>query len=294
MKINILKINLFLAVLLLLTACSESFIDFGEQYKKTLYIVNSRDMLYTGEHFYGTEENMMLFPVYCASSEPIKKDITVTLMIDEQALDSLNKKNALGNPLYVNKVILPSTNYKIENLTITIKANEQYGVLRVPLNPKGLNPDIAYTLPISIVSNSEGFDVNTELKTLVYEVKMTNGFSGSFYGSSIELPKTIRSVVPVLKALSPYSVRMPVHTLPDEVTNLDTNFMVLTIAPDSTTVTITPWANAQVKDRGNSTYDKKRQAFVLKYTFTNADGTEMDIEEKITNMDAPVIDEDDK
>lgn len=172
---------------------------------------------------------------------------------------------------------------------MTIPANAQYGVLHIPLKPQGLDPDISYALPLTIVSNSEGYDVNEELKTMVYEVKMVNGFSGNYAGSSIELPKTIRSVQPTLKAMSSNSVRMPIHSLSGEARYIKTNFMLLTIGADSTSVTIKPWLDAQITDLGKSTYDKTRQSFYLRYSYTDADGKTFDIEEKITNLDAPSI-----
>lgn len=292
MKIRLHKIALLGMVLCLLSACTESRVDFGEQYKKILYIVNSKGMLFTGEHHYGGDDNYILVSVYCASSEPIKHDMTVTLAVDEHALDSLNKKTALGNPLYVDKVMLPEANYTLSDPVVTIKANHQYGTLRIPLKTDGLNADINYTLPLTIVSDSEGYEVNPELKSIVYEVKMVNGYSGQFTGSSTELPKTIRSAMPYLQALSANTVRMPVHTLESEVQHLNTNFMVLTIAADSATVSISPWANAQVTDLGKSTYDKKKQRFVLNYSFTDKDGKILNIEEKIVNIEA-VGDDDD-
>ena len=100
---------------------------------------------------------------------------------------------------------------ELEDMAFRVGCTE-YGVLHIPLKPQGLDPDISYALPLTIVSNSEGYDVNEELKTMVYEVKMVNGFSGNYAGSSIELPKTIRSVQPTLKAMSSNSVRMPIHS----------------------------------------------------------------------------------
>ena len=290
MKPDKLKLILFSLSAFIFWSCSSEPADFGEQYKKTLYIVNSRDMLYVGEHAYGSENNSMSFSIYCASSEPIKSDLTVQLAINPNALDSLNKKSALGNPLYIDKKLLPEANYTSTDLSVTIPANAQYGVLHIPLKPQGLDPDISYALPLTIVSNSEGYEVNEELKTMVYEVKMVNGFSGNYAGSSIELPKTIRSVQPTLKAMSSNSVRMPIHSLSGEARYIKTNFMLLTIGADSTSVTIKPWLDAQITDLGKSTYDKTRQSFYLRYSYTDADGKTFDIEEKITNLDAPVID----
>lgn len=92
MKPDKLKLILFSLSAFIFWSCSSEPADFGEQYKKTLYIVNSRDMLYVGEHAYGSENNSMSFSIYCASSEPIKSDLTVQLAINPNALDSLNKK----------------------------------------------------------------------------------------------------------------------------------------------------------------------------------------------------------
>lgn len=287
------KMKIFAIALLLmgLGACSESKVDFGEQYKKTLYIVNSRDMLYVGEHFYGVKDNDMTISVYCASTEPIKSDLQVKLRVDPMALDSLNKKSAQGNPLYIDKVLLPESHYELKEQSVTILAGQQYAVLHIPLQTEGLDADVSYALPISIESNSEDYEVNPELKTMVYEIKMVNGFSGEFAGSSIELPKTVRSVQPVLKALSGNKVRMPIHTLSSEMAYIDTNFMVLTIGADSTSVSIAPWEQAQVTDLGGSTYDKKAQRYVLHYEFTDSDGEVIQVEEKIVNLNAENTDD---
>ena len=290
MRSNILKHILLFSSACFFWSCTSEPADFGEQYKKTLYIVNSRDMLYVGEHAYGSENNSMQFSVYCASSEPIKSDLTVQLEINPKALDSLNKKSALGNPLYTDKQLLPKENYTSTNLSVTIRANEQYGVLDIPFDPQNLDPDVSYALPITIASNSAGYDVNEELSTMVYEVKMINGFSGDFAGSSIELPKTIRSVQPVLKAISSNSIRMPIHTLSGEAKYIKTNFMLLNIGTDSTSVTIKPWLDAKITDSGKSYYDRKKQSFYLRYTYTNEEGETFDIEEKIININAPVTD----
>ncbi|MDP4205407.1 MAG: DUF1735 domain-containing protein [Bacteroidota bacterium] len=292
MKIEKYKSSLFGLMMILITACSsDSYVDFGEQYQKVVYLVNSRDMLYTEEYMYGKEDNSMSFSAYCGGTEAIKNDLIVKLRRAPEALDSLNHIESLGNPLYVDKVLLPKSNYTFTDSTITIKAGKTYGVLKVPFVTTGLDPDKQYVLPLKIVSNSEGYDINKELNTLIYEVKMINGFSGDYSGSSTELPKTIRSVQPVLKAMSKNTVRMPIHTLSDEVTNLDTNFMLLTIADDSTTVTITPWGNAKVIDLGGSTYDKVKQSFELHYSFTNGGGTVYTITEKIVNLDAKTEEE---
>ncbi|MPM77777.1 hypothetical protein SDC9_124785 [bioreactor metagenome] len=53
---------------------------------------------------------------------------------------------------------------------------------------------------------------------------------------------------------------MPIHNLSDEVSDLLTNFMVLTIAGDNS-VSISPWGIADVTDLGGSTYNPVTQTF---------------------------------
>ena len=76
------------SVLMLFSACN-NVVDFGEQYKKTVYIVNSGELLYTWEHFFETENDAIVISVYCASSEPITSDLRAILKIEPQALDCL-------------------------------------------------------------------------------------------------------------------------------------------------------------------------------------------------------------
>ena len=87
-------------------SCSNE-VDFGEQYKKTVYIVNSNNLLHVAEHSFETTGDSISISVYCASTEPITKDLQVRLKVDRGALDSLNALQMLADPGYVNRVMLP-------------------------------------------------------------------------------------------------------------------------------------------------------------------------------------------
>ena len=292
MRINsYLKAVLIIAIIMV-TAC-ENGVDFGEQYKKTLYIVNSNNFLYKGKHNFSEQDDFINISVYCAGTEATKKDVTVKLGMNFHIFDSINKVNAMANPLYVNKVLLPEANFTLTKPTATIKAGEEYGTLKIPFSFDGLNPDSSYVLPLKIESNSSNYDINPKLNTILYELVMINDFSGDYTGSSTELPKTIRSVQPTLKAMSANVVRMPIHTLRSDVTELNTNFMLLTIASDSVKVDISPWKNAAVTDLGGSTYSVKEQSFDLNFSFTDSKGKVFTIHEKIVNLDKVKEDEED-
>lgn len=273
----------FVIVVIALTACENS-VDFGEQYKKTLYIINSNSILHKKEHYFDVTDDYINISVYCAGSESTSDDVTVKLGLNLHLLDSINHINNLSNPLYVNKVLLPESNYIFENTSVTIKAGEEYGFLKLPFNFDGLNPDSCYVLPVTIQSNSKNYDVNPKLNTIIYEIEMVNGFSGEYAGSSTELPKTSRSVQPTLKAMSANVIRMPIHTFNDDGNDMETNFMLLTIASDSVNVSISPWKNAKVTDLGSSTYNSEKMRFQLHYSYINNNGNEVRVVQKITNL----------
>jgi len=279
--------NTVIIILMLLSLSCSDEIDFGEQYEKTVYIVNSDNILYTGEHAFGNENDEIVISVYCASSEPITSDLKVRLKIDRNSLDSLNNLNRLLSATYVDKVMLPSANYTLEGEPyVTIKAGEQYGTLRIPFRIDGLNPDVSYTLPVSLVSNAAGYGINPVLKSIVYEVRMTNQYAGNYAGSSQETATSIFGVQPVLKALSSNKVRMPAHNLPDDPEKLKINYMVLIVADDGS-VSIAPFGFAEVTDLGGSLYDADKQRFELHYRFTDANSRTVTVTEIIRNLNAP-------
>jgi hypothetical protein len=279
-----------LPVLLALVSCSNE-VDYGEQYKKTIYLVNSNTTLYTYDYFFGAENNEMLFSVYCASSEPITENVSILLKVDPDVLDEYNRVRKLSDEAYIDKVMLPADRYRLDGLEVIIEAGHQYGVLRVPFNPVGLDVNTAWTLPVSIVSNSAGYDMNPDLQSIIYEIYMVNPYSGVFSGSSTEVvpgaTDTIRSVQVTLKAMSANTVRMPIHNMADDSRLPDTNFMLLTIAGDGS-VSIAPYGSTPppVTDLGGSFYDSLRQSYELNYRY----GT-LTIREKITNIKAPPVDE---
>ncbi|WP_158602657.1 BT_3987 domain-containing protein [Proteiniphilum sp. X52] len=265
-------------------SCNGSYTDFGEQYKKILYIVNSDDLLYENEHFYHNEKDSITVSVYCSGSESIGRDVSVTLELTTQALDSFNEIRKIVNPDFTKKVLLPESHYQFPKKKAVIRKGEQYGTLKIPFSMNGLEVDSNYVLPLKLISNDQGYEINPKLNTIIYEIKMMNGFSGEYSGSSTVLPGTVRSVQPVLKAISSNSVRMPIHDLVDEKEFLDTHYMVLTIADDSTQVSISAWRNAQIRDFGESSYDKTNKSFELNYAYTDQNGNELVIKEKIRDL----------
>lgn len=281
----------FLLGITAISSCTDK-VDFGEQYKKTVYLVNSNNLLYQTAHHYG-EENAAVFSVYCASSKPITEDITVQLKFDPHSLDSLNNIRSLSDPSYTIRELIPEANYELpENLSVIVRAGSQYGTIAIPFHTEGLDPFKPYALPITIVSNSRGYDISSQLRSIVYEPTMVNGYSGNYTGVSSESEAVAHTIQPTLKALSANTVLMPVHNLPEDMKNLGTNFMVLTIASDSASISIAPHGSADVVDLGGSYYDKIRQHFELHYQFTDVSGKTYTISENISNVNAQINEDD--
>lgn len=284
-------IMLVFYLLFISTSCSNE-VNFGEQYKKTVYIVNSNDLLYVGEHYFETQNDAIIISVYCASTIPVANDLTVRLKINRQAIDSLNYLKNLADPDYTERVMLPEMHYQIDGeLYLTIKAGEQYGTLKIPFNPEGLDPTIPYALPLSLVSNNSNYDINHNLKSIVYEIEMISQYSGNYSGSSQTSPTAIVGIQPSLKALSYNSVRLPIHNLSDEEEYLLTNYMVLKIFSDNS-VTISPLGIADVTDLGGSTYDPVRQSFELHFQFVDSSANLLTVTSIIRNINAPLLEDD--
>lgn len=292
-RINVTGISTLLVCCLIWVwvSCSNE-VDFGEQYKKTVYIVNSNELLYLGEHSFDADNNAIAISVYCASSQPITQDLKVRLKIDRHALDSLNALQLLADPDYRPRVMLPKDNYRLEGEQyVTIKAGEQYGILYVPFDFSNLDPLIPYALPISLVSNNADYDISPKLKSIVYQIEMINDYSGEYNGSSRTSPTAILGVQPTLKAISANQVRMTIHNLLDDEKAVLTNFMVLTIADDNS-VAIAPWGIADVEDLGGSTYNPVTQTFELNYQYIDSSAKRLTVTTVIRNIDAPPTEED--
>jgi len=292
MKVNqIFKyITFVLLGIISISSCTDK-VDFGEQYKKIIYMVNSNGLLYQAEHDFN-EGNSAVFSIYCASSKPITKDVVIQLKFDPHALDSLNTVRIRSDPQYTDRELLPEDHYELpSNLSVTIKAGNQYGTIAVPIYTDGLDPFKHYALPLTIVSNIASYDINPQLRSIVYEPVLVNGYSGIYSGISAESETIARTVQPTLKALSANTVLMSIHNLSSDIELLDNNFMVLTIAADSSSVSIAPHGNAKVIDLGGSRYDSTLQHFELNYQYIDGTGKTFTIQENISNVNAPVNDD---
>jgi len=105
-----------------------------------------------------------------AASKPASSAITVTLKVDAAALAAYNTANS------TNYTILPTADYSIANLSVTIPAGQNTAVLPITINISQVDPNGQFILPISIAS-AGGIAISSS-STILYNVQAKNAYDG--------------------------------------------------------------------------------------------------------------------
>lgn len=93
-------------------------------------------------------------------------NITVTLSIDEAALDSINTARAInGEDLYE---LFPENSYSLSTLSLNIPSGELYSnLITLTYYPKVFNQEKAFILPLSI-TDASGYPISETAKTVIF------------------------------------------------------------------------------------------------------------------------------
>ena len=86
---------------------------------------------------------------------------SVTLAVDQAALTAYNASN--GTQL----VLLPTADYAIQSLNVSIPAGQRQAILNIVINSSLIDLTKSYALPISI-TNGGGQGINPNYKTIIY------------------------------------------------------------------------------------------------------------------------------
>ena len=177
--------NLYLIGLLCFCGACSNEVDFGEQYKKQVYIVNAN--LNGGiidASLMMEEQSQGSISIYCASSEFPDEDIVVHYAIDTAALNAYNLKEfESATDRYMTAI--PENLITFGSETVTIKRGEAYAVLPFTINTAALNPSENNTLPITL-TDASGYEINPELQTCFYRLSLDNPYSGE-YSSQVRI-----------------------------------------------------------------------------------------------------------
>ena len=179
----------YILLLLSFTACTVEEIEY---YKKQIYITYSGEQTHTMKIKATTTDT--LISVYCGGSIAPDKDVTITLNVDEDALDSLNGVKFSSTTDYLK--LLPDSCFEIKSYQTTIKSGSVYGTMPVSFKTDKIDPLQKYVLPLSIKTSSV-YEINQSLKTVFITVNLINKYSGlyRFNGNAVEEGKTSKAKI---------------------------------------------------------------------------------------------------
>ena len=233
--------------------------------------------------FYGLGDNQGLpiqtapitysFDVNIASPNPPSQDVTVTLAVDQAALDAYNTAN---NTAYK---LLPTTLYQLPALTATVKAGTRlapvqltfYSSLDKVPDPTAYN-DAEYALPLKITSATNNVAVSSNYGTKVILLKIKNQYDAEYRSTGFFTHPTATSSRKIDKDKTLSTVDL--STVSTEYADLGDGYtMWLRINADNT-VTLTPKgvSPATTTQTGVNKYDPATHTFTLNYQYPGSGG----------------------
>lgn len=255
-----------LGVTVILTSCSNK-VDFGEQYKKIVYIVNSKESLYYSLHDANSASKGNI-SVYVTGSELPSQDIHVSYKVNPEALNSYNQKE-YGDRTDLYFSLIPENLYSFQTSDITIKKGESYGCLEFTINTQALLPNNVYILPITL-SSAQGAEVSESLHTILYVIQIQNEYAGDYISSY-----TIDGVVKgdfnkKVMAISGKKILLPLANKSNSSSNntldYNTDYYQITINDDNSLI-LEPYLQSVIHQDTEQTsyYDPEERIFYIHY-----------------------------
>lgn len=269
-------IQLWVAVLILCfcNACSTD-VDFGEQYKKQIYIVKGNDRL-TETTLPMADRTEAFVTFYCSGSEMSDKDVVVQYKIDKEALTAYNETE-YGDNLARQMVCVPEEMVTFEEPAVTIKAGQEYAVLHFSINTSGLDPALNYAVPITITEVS-AYEINQNVKTLFYKIKLKTQYSG-LYNSQVVYHafgkvESTKYVQKTAAAIAKNQIKVPVLDQ-KEVAEGSLDYVIVTMNEDNSVTlstqnpVIAPQDEIYVNNEPVKVnyYDPDKKQFVIGYSY---------------------------
>lgn len=259
------RANIFLMgwIMLLLTACS-NHVDFGEQYKKVIYIVNSKEQIYYAAHQPVTASPGSI-SFYCGGSKLPDADIHIKYALDAEALAQYNK-NEFGDQTERYFLMVPGDRITYNSNEVVIKRGEEFGTLDFVINVAGLNPERIYVIPVSI-ADADNYEVNPEQKSIFYVLRVQNKYAGD-YTSVYTIDGVKRTLTKTSMAMTANQILLPVAGNNNTASYTDSYYLIQ-IQEDNSLV-LMPYLQLkleQLNDGGVPTnyYDAENKTFYLRY-----------------------------
>lgn len=282
MKKSIITLSGFL---LLLSACSNSA-HFDEQYKKILYIVNSKETLHYADHE-ASSESKGFISIYCTGSKQPNEDIHVSYTIDEEALKTYNK-NMYGEQTDLYFTLLPENLITFESNDIVVKKGHEFGALNFKINTQKFAPDKIYTLPLTINRVPGGYEISEEMHTILYTITISNDYAGEYVSNYKQDGVSKGDVRKKAQAMAGRQILFPLAGKSNfSVNTLDynTDFYMVTINEDNS-LTINPYFQSVVHQNPDfeSYYDPEEKIFYIHYFIEDQYETYIQIDEIISKI----------
>lgn len=278
------KIYLLMAlgIITLLASCSNK-VDFGEQYKKIVYIVNSKESLFYAAHD-AVNASRGNISVYVAGSELPGEDIHVSYKVDAQALDKYNEKE-YGDRTNLYFTLIPEDSYSFGTSDIIIKKGEPYGCLEFTLNTLALHSDKVYILPITI-DNAQGAEVSESLHTILYVIQIQNEYAGTYISTCIVNGVAKGDFNKKATAISSRKILLPLanhgNTSAANTLSLEKDYYQITINDDNSLV-LEPYLQSIIHQdmEKQNYYDPEKRIFYLHYNIEDKYGNYISIQETV-------------
>lgn len=269
-----------LGITALLTSCSNK-VDFGEQYKKIVYIVNSKESLFYAEHD-AVRSSKGNISVYVTGSELPEQDIHVSYKVDAKALEEFNKKE-YGDRTSLYFTLIPEDLYSFLTPDITIKKGEPYGCLEFTLNTQALLHDKIYILPITIES-AQGAEVSESLHTILYVIQIQNAYAGNYISTCKVGGVAKGDFNKKATAVSSKKILLPLadkgNAAANNTLDLNKDYYQITINDDNS-LTLEPYLQSIIHQNPDkaSYYDPDTRIFYIYYHIEDKYGEYIPVEE---------------
>lgn len=249
--------------------CDNSPIE-EEQYQKIVYLTHAIDLVKDEYVNYTQEEDTIYVSVSVSGTLSPNKDIKVVLQEEEGLIEKYNQAHLSASVIQHRH--LPQNAYQYPQDDVTIKAGHSMGLFPIYVNPQKLHCDSLYMLPFSIESVSD-YEIRTKMDTvLLARINLINDYSGDYYMDGVTRKLDERSQTPyltyrVLTATGPSTVRM-YHAVNENLDNLQSSTMILTVNNQDHTVTMASWNLFELK-RGGGTYLPDMKLYDIWYEYTS-------------------------
>lgn len=267
---------LFAIILMLPFISCETDLMEEEHYKKIIYLKSGDNNIFDYPHMMNDSITTGYITVGSGGSMPLTEDLTVSLEMDYEALQSYNYRN-YGEELGKYAQLLSQNRYVIPSFNARIKAGEPSATAFIPIeiDVNGLSPDSTYMLPFRIKS-AEDVELNDTKNFVLYRIHLGNIYS-SFNSRTYKMKGTKQPEGAVISNITTNKVLLPlsynqVRMFPENLTSsstldvINSTAIVLVINSDNT-VRIKPYKSLEIEQLEDCSYDSEEKKFSINYKY---------------------------